>query len=198
MLKKFPWLKKGLVAKSTTAKSSTPSSVEVDVDDALPAASSDAPLTDDNLNEVFAAMENTRRDLAADADVNPGRAFFKLAPLKGNWTIANKGTTCDAIQGKASGKKAEAWCAKYSMTKSARFECHMYGVNEATTMATAWCDKMGYMYGVWLMSEDPEYSYSAEDLSAWEAPRAFAELMGGMEGKQLARAHWVMALLPSR
>ena len=71
------------------------------------------------------------------------------------------------------------------------------GLFDAITLATAWCDKMLYLFTLYAATggTDGAYVFSAEDNNAWVHPDEFVRLQGEMPATWKAAQGRVRALL---
>ena len=192
LLARNPWLrgtleKKGGAAHSGQAGSST---------DVAGESQSTVPdqLDDDVVEQVFGELEKQREALQEDTGATPQ---FRVSILGGVWTQRHLGTAYDAFRGApAKGSDAEAWCVRYHVGRSARFDVSLYSTAGAATFARAWCHKMQHFFTLWEALADPSYLFTREDIRDYVEPAEFTDLVGSLRGKAAARAQWLRDLAP--
>ena len=152
-------------------------------------------LTDEQVQEVFDALEQKRQEWADDVVGYDGD--FNITLTGGPAVMREHGLAFQAFKGLVrQGSPAELWCGQHGLAKSASFSLAMYGEQTARIMAHAWCHRMHYFYSLWVAADDPSFRYTDEDVAAYAEQPAFSDLASGLEGAQLARANKIRALRP--
>ena len=153
------------------------------------------PLTDDQLQEVFDAMERKRQEWADDEVPYDGE--FKVSLVGGAWLMKQRGAAFDAWRGAVrQGSPAEAWCVQYMLPQTASFSINLYTEQEARAMAQGWCHRMYYFFSLWQSQGDPGYKFTDQDVAAYKELPAFAGMARNASGAQLARIEKIRAIRP--
>jgi len=155
-----------------------------------------ATITDEQLQEVFDAMEQKRQEWAHDEVGYDGE--FKITLIGGPWLMKKRGEAFHAWRGAVrQGSPAEQWCAQYSMPTTASFSLNLYSEQDARTMAHGWCHRMHYFYTLWQSVGVPGYRFTDQDVASYRELPQFAELARAATGVHLARVLKIRAVQPS-
>ena len=134
------------------------------------------PLVEDDVEKTLDALKLKRAEWAQD-ESDKGPSHFKVIVAGGKWTKASLGVDFDCAKGVIVGTAAKQFCLKYNLQQSASFSCSKYDEHKAHILASAWCDKMEYMFGV---AEDAESTGEIHLHAAsmrWVQPLNLAEMM---------------------
>ena len=185
---KYPWL----VQKQPIEKTLYPVDFDEE-EDPMPSSESqdvdwlDKPvpkqLSDEDLEKLFEALEDKRKEWAAGS-TEDGKAPFRLSFCQGEWTLAHLGKPWDAVKGYASGKQIAQWCRKYHLPLSARYDNGLYGNDGCFLFAKAWVSKMTYFYNLWKSQDNENYSFTKDDLDGWSESVEFSSAAASWTKKQ--------------
>jgi hypothetical protein len=144
----------------------------------------------DVLEDLAKVRENTNADSVID--------HFRVGPLGGNWTMRHLGVLFDAYKGWAHGADVCAFCEKYGLIKSARFNVSLYGDMGSVSMAKQWCHRMNWLYMVWVTEGSPRpFQFTDVVLAAYQEPAEFtACALGLVNARALQRVVQMRALRP--
>lgn len=187
LIKQYPWLE-GMLADSSPGGSSSAGAGSTHRPE-----DNDRGLDDERLLLMFAELERKR---ATETPVEIAPQSFRTKLLGSRWLIREKAKPADAWQGAARTSQAEAWCRRYGLTKSARFEITLYGNANAILIARSWRHKMEYFYKKWMAAGCGKYQYSENDVEVYEEPQEFTQAVQGLSGQQSARVAQIRALVP--
>ena len=137
-----PWLAGVLAAESDeTAKGKENRETEPANDE----KQKEAKLTDEEavMHDVFLELHMKRAEMLCDLE---DMAAFPVKLLGGAWTARHRGRAFDAFKAEASSKDVVAFCTRFCMAKSARFDISLYGEAGASLMCQAWSRKMAHFY----------------------------------------------------
>lgn len=157
MLEKFPWAKDFLPEDSrATGGRRAPARP--------PQHGNREEITDEMIQEAWDEVMAKRRELhLAGGDET---ADFSTKILGSRWTRINKGKSCDAVIGIASGGAAREWCRLYGLNVEASFAIGKYGEGDATMMALEWCRRRQHFYDLYVEADRDDYAYSGEELQS--------------------------------
>ena len=199
ILAKFPWMtadaqpSKSRRSATAGAKAEAEADAEVDVlDDDTPAG-----LDDDDIGKLFSALEMKRAEWEHHERDKGSVLAFKLHFGKGDWTLAHKGKHWDSAKGYAADKDTEQWCKDYKMFMSASFDTGLYGDDEATIFAQAWCSRMNY-FSLWLSQADSTYKFTPPDVEGWVPAPAFLKARANCTAAQLKKLGDRFTKVPAR
>lgn len=96
----------------------------------------------------------------------------------------------DAVIGIAVGGAAMAWCRQYGLNIEASFAYSKYGFDGATNLAMERCRRMNHFYDIYLLRDEPDYSYSAQDLASYEEDLPWLDYLCAQD---VASAVWARA-----
>ena len=119
------------------------------------------PLDDDEMDAVFAALQQRRQAWAVDYD-QPAH-HFKTCILGGAWSQVHRGAALADVRAFASGPEPVAWCKKYFGVQQSSYSYRKYGDAVASSLALFWTHRMEHFYRIFLAAEDANYHYTAED-----------------------------------
>ena len=70
------------------------------------------------------------------------------------------------------------------------------GAAAARALANEYCRKCQYFYDLWVTKRDEHYVYTAADIAAYKPSEEFTAVLDVLQGRALARAHWLRDLSP--
>ena len=133
------------------------------------------------------------------ADREEDLVVFRTRPLMGAWTLAHAGVVCDAYQCKAVGDDAISFCQRFSIAQPLRFSTKLYGTEGALTCCRFWCQKLSFLFRLWLDSRASEFPFPDDVLESWHEPPEFEELVRSVPAPAAqARFESLRALRPLR
>jgi hypothetical protein len=171
----FPWAAERVLERSTAEpKSKKPKNDDVERRVLVPdAAAAREGLSDDDIAGILARVAAKRLELN-ERCVGPHNEF-KVVPRGGPNTFLSSGLSIDGIRGQGSSAESVAWCDRCNLQKTVTFAVELYTMQLAQDMATAWCHKMNYYWGIYVDSgRHVDYVYTAADragyaeLPAWK------------------------------
>jgi hypothetical protein len=192
LLVKYPWLarhlssKEGDLGASSSSQSQQAPEAEaheqVDMDDAA-------------LEEMFAELHQRRQ--LWEVDNRTALRDFQVTLSGSAWVQRNRGIPYDSFLGSAKGSDAKAWCRRYSLPLTNRFDVELYGEADANVLATTWCKTMQYYYDLYVESNMEVYVYTDTVFQGRPQPQDFAALVSQASGRKLQRAEGLRQLRPT-
>ena len=73
---------------------------------------------------------------------------FNIRTVGGLWTLREKGTLCDAVEGQARTVEAQRFCDSFMLKRTSRFAIAVYGWQGAVVFAHEWCSIMNRFFEV--------------------------------------------------
>ena len=193
LLAKHPFLKCFVQAQSDPSSGSQSQTCNADRE----APKETGSITDEQLQEVFDAMEQKRREWADDDASYDGE--FKVTLVGGPWLMKQSGEAFHAWRGGVrKGSPAEQWCGQYSMPLTASFSLHLYSEQAARTMAHGWRHRMHFFFSLWQSTRADDYRFTDQDVAAYKELPEFAELARTSSGAQLVRILKIRSVRPFR
>ena len=152
--------------------------------------------TDDAaLEDMFAELH--QRVQLLEVDSRTALRNFQVTLSGSVWAQRNRGIPYDSFLGSAKGSDAKAWCRRYSLPLTNRFDVELYGEADANVLATTWCKTMQYYYDLYVESNMEVYVYTDMDSQGRPQPQDFAALVSQASGRKLQRVEGLRQLRPT-
>ena len=186
----FPWLA-GVLAAETEETTTTKEASETE--EASGEKDKDAELPDEEaaMHDVFLELHMKRAEVLGDME---DRAAFPVKLLGGAWTAMHRGRAFDAFKAEAASKEVVAFCTRFRMPKSARFDISLYGEAGASSLCHGWSRKMAYLYGCF-RSHGDDFRF-ADEHALFDFGGDFEAFVATLVGKAAARVTLVRDLRP--
>ena len=133
-------------------------------------------------------------------ETHESHQHFLTRILGGKWTVTHKRVACDAIVGYARGKEPRAWATRFCLDRVNSFAFKKYTQLAASAMALEWCSRMQHYYEIYLAQDDPDVTYSQEQLDSYSESLEFITFMLGIADDDIAtldRARRLRAIHPA-
>ena len=190
LLAKYPWMARHLSSSDQAPGSSSGQQAQ-----RTPEAETEeqVELTDEALEDMFAELQQRRQQWEADTAPRD----FQVTLSGSAWVQRNKGIPYDSFLGSSKGPDAKAWCQRYSLPLSNRFDVQLYGEADANLLATTWCSARQYYFNLYVDSSLGEYVYTESDMQGWPEPSGFSAMVARASGRKLQRAIGLRQLVPT-
>ena len=183
LLAEFPSLATDLLAGARKGSGPSGAGSTEDDDDVFADPLPNRKLTDDELMELFTAVEERRSEWHGLRLSKDTSEEFKVSFRMGTWTMEKKGKPCDTVLASASGKTSKEWCASYGLQDNRSFATS-YGHEVAVAFARAWCSRMGHFFGIWRSQPNHKYVFTPEDIESWKPPHDFVSSQADLKDQQ--------------
>ena len=75
---------------------------------------------------------------------------------------------------------------------------HFYGEAESFLLASTWCAKMSYFFGIYLSQAEEDYIFTDADVNGWIASEQYVRLVERLPSRQKAGARKIGKMRPVR
>ena len=141
-----------------------------------------AELDDDLVEQIFADVENKRRQMAEET-TEPPDDDFKVRLLAGQSVYKRTGESSTAYLGEARGQLARQFCVSLKEHSSATYTISIYGDHAAALLARSWCRVMQHLFNLHIASGTT--SFTADQRNAYTESTELAALEAGTTSRDI-------------
>ena len=141
-------------------------------------------MTDEDIEHLYSELEKKRKEWSAAEEDRAADHVFKLSFMTDKMA-PDTGRAFGFAKGESKMKEAVEWCKQSNLPTLASFDSELYGEEEATTFAKAWCSRMNYLFAMWLAQANPTYKFTMADINGWVKTDDVSKAIEAMTPKQV-------------